>query len=81
MKKEFKWKPGDEVWYMFNDAIHCGKITKAWYRKAISCVDYESISEVESYYVSSDLTGEKELPTTFELEDLFPDKESLLKSL
>lgn len=81
MKKEFKWKPGDEVWVMFNDKVIQGKITRAWYRKGISCVDYESISEVESYYVSSDLTGGKELQTTFELEDLYPDKESLLKSL
>ena len=81
MKKEFKWKPGDEVWYMFNDNVHCGKITKAWYRKAISCVNYETISEVENYHVSSDALGGKEVQTTFELKDLFPDKENLIKSL
>ena len=78
MKKEFKWKPGDLVWFMYNDQASCGKITKSWYRKSISCVDFETISEVENYYIS--LAG-KDLHDTYELKDLFPDKESLIKSL
>lgn len=78
MKKEFKLKPGDGVWFMYDDKPTFGKITKGWYRRSISCVDFETISEVENYRVA---IGENELHDTFELKDLFPDKESLIKSL
>ena len=78
MKKEFKWKPGDNVWFMYKNKPECGHITKAWYRKSISCVDFETVSEFETYCAA---IGEKQLNDTFQLKDLFPDKESLIKSL
>ena len=47
------------------------------FTKAISCVDYETISESESYYVSA---NERNIGS-YELKDLFKTKEELLKSL
>ncbi len=84
MVKEFKYKPGDLVWFMYENKPICGKISKCLYRKSISCVDYESVSESEMYYVSLSL---KSVPCVIKevgdygIEDLFPDKQSLLKSL
>ena len=75
--KDFNLNVGDLVWFMYKDKPTCGKISKMWYRKAISCVDFESITEVERYYVTVD---EKAIGD-FELTELFPDKESLIKSL
>ena len=83
MEWEFKLNPGDVVWFMYNNQAMMGKITKAWYKKSISCVDYESVSENEKYYVSLSLNGSDFLKVVgdYELKNLFPDKESLLKSL
>lgn len=84
MVKNFKYKPDDLVWFMYKNKPMCGKITKCLYRKSISCVDYESVSESERYYAGLLL---KDAPCAiievgdYGIEDLFPDKESLLKSL
>lgn len=79
MEWEFKLNPGDVVWFMYNNQAMMGKVTKAWYKRSISCVDYESVSENEKYYVS--LSNFLKEVGAYELKDLFPDKESLLKSL
>ncbi len=84
MKKEFKYKPGDLVWFMHENKPICAKISRALYRKSISCVDFETISESERYYVTLHI---KDAPCALKelgdygTEDLFDDKQSLLKSL
>lgn len=77
MEKTFVFKPGDPVWLMHNNGVVCGRIVKMTFTKAISCVDYETISESESYYVSA---NERNIGS-YELKDLFKTKEELLKSL
>jgi hypothetical protein len=78
MTKEFKWKPGDIVWFMYKDKATLGEIASCWYRKSISCVDFETVSDIENYRIS---VAGKDLNDTFDLKSLFPDKESLIKSL
>lgn len=67
---------GDTVWLMYNDQAMCGTVNKFVYSQFKSNLDYESIVTVERYYV---LIGEKEV--SCEKEQLFNDKESLIKSL
>ena len=78
MEKSFKWNPGDLVWFMYNNKATCGNISRMWYRTSISCVDHETIFDVERYYV---MTGGKDIPDSYTLDDLFSDKESLINSL
>lgn len=84
MEWNFKLKPGDNVWFMYDNRARLGKVTRAWYTKNVSCVDFETVSEVEKYHVALPLKDEhcdlKEVGY-YKLEELFPDKESLLKSL
>ena len=73
----FTYKPGDSVWLMHKNKAVCGTVTSTWFGRFISCVDYETISENESYYVS--IEGKR--ADSFERKKLFTSKEELLKSL
>lgn len=77
MEKEFTFSVGDQVWLMHMNAAVCGRVEKLFYYKGISCVDFETITEKESCYVS--FNGKS--IGSFELKDLFKTKEELLKSL
>jgi len=77
MEKEFAFNLGDKVWLMHNDGVVCGSIVKMFYVKNVSCVDYKTISDNESYYVS--VNGKS--IGDFKKESLFETKGDLLKSL
>ncbi|MBO4656566.1 MAG: hypothetical protein J5639_02215 [Bacteroidales bacterium] len=77
MEKEFAFNLGDKVWLMHNNGVVCGNIAKMFYVKNVSCVDYETISENERYYVS---LNDKSIGD-YEKKDLFGTKENLIKSL
>ena len=77
MEKEFAFNLGDKVWLMHNDGVVCGIIEKMFYVRNTSCVDFETISENERYYVSvngKNIGG-------YEKKNLFGTKEDLIKSL
>lgn len=77
MEKEFAFNLGDQVWLMHNDGAVCGSIAKMFYVRTVSCVDYETVSDNERYYVS--VNGK--CIGDFEKKDLFETKGDLLKSL
>ena len=77
MEKEFAFSPGDKVWVMHDNGVACGAIEKMIYVKNVSCVDFETVSENERYYVS--VNGKS--IGDFEKKDLFETKEDLIKSL
>ena len=77
MRKTFEFKPGDPVWLMHDDHAVCGRIVKMSFNRIVSCVDFETVSDHEWYYVS---VNDKNIGS-FELKDLFKTKEELLKSL
>lgn len=74
---------GDLVWLMYDDQAVCGTIKRILYRQFISNLDYESIVIVEKYVVvvkdHKYEGGVREV--NCDKNDLFPDKESLIKSL
>lgn len=78
MKKTFTLSIGDPVWLMHEDRAVCATVTGAWYAKHISCVDYTTIHENESYALS--LAG-RELRKDYKINQLFHTKEDLLNSL
>ena len=83
MTIEFTYKVGDPVWLMHDNKVVYGEITKAWYAKHISCVDFTTVSDHESYYVcisTNSRTGNK-FELSFDLKDLFKTKEDLINSL
>lgn len=77
MEKEFAFNLGDKVWLMHNDGVVFGIIEKMFYVRNTSCVDFETISENERYYVS--VNGKN--IGDFEKKNLFGTKEDLIKSL
>lgn len=77
MEKEFAFNLGDQVWLMHNDGAVCGSIAKMFYVRTVSCVDYETVSDNERYYVS--VNGK--CIGDFEKKGLFETKGDLLKSL
>jgi len=77
MEKEFVFNIGDVVWLMHDNAAVCGSIAKMFYVKNVSCVDFETISTNEKYYVS--VNGK--IVDSFDAKKLFRTKEELLKSL
>lgn len=77
MEKEFTFSLGDKVWVMHDNGVVCGTIEKMFYVKNVSCVDFETVSENERYYVSVDGKNIGD----YEKKDLFETKEDLLKSL
>lgn len=78
MKKIFEIKVGDQVWLMNDNRAVCGVVTKVYYTKFISCLDYKSIIESERFTLS--LNG-KPLYDSYQKEQLFPTKADLIKSL
>ena len=77
MEKEFAFNPGDKVWLMHDNGVVCGSIAKMFYVKNVSCVDFETVSDNERYYVS--LNGKS--IGDYGKKDLFETKEDLIKSL
>ena len=77
MEKEFAFNLGDKVWLMHNDGVVCGSIAKMFYVRNTSCVNFETISENERYYVS---VNDKNIGD-YEKKNLFGTKEDLIKSL
>lgn len=77
MEKEFAFNLGDKVWLMHNNGVVCGSIAKMFYVKTISCVDFETVSDNERYYVS--VNGKR--IGDFDKKSLFETKDELLKSL
>jgi hypothetical protein len=78
MEKSFDIAIGQEVWLMHKDRAVCGTVTKVWYTKFISPVDYKSIVESEWYTVCDQ---DKKKIDSFRKENLFLSKGDLLKSL
>lgn len=74
---------GDMVWLMYNDQVVCGTIKNILYRKFVSNVDHDVVITVERYTVGIKdhrySGGLKEV--SCEKDELFQDKESLIKSL
>lgn len=63
---------------MHNNAAICAIVTKAFYTKFTSNLDYESIVESELYNVSA---NDKPLYESYKKEQLFPSKADLINSL
>ena len=78
MKIKLNKNIGDEVWFMCDDLVRLGTIADIRYRQFISNVDYETTIEVERYNVV--MKGGTKTVNCGK-DDLFPDKESLIKSL
>jgi len=83
MKIKLDKKIGDEVWLMSDDRVVSGNISDIYYREFISNLDHETVIKVERYVViTKDNRYDSGLKKINCLkEDLFPDKESLIKSL
>ena len=77
MKVNFSLAPGDEVWFMYDNKVNVGKISKAHYVKNISCLNFETIYEETKYDVQ--LNG-RTIGPLYE-NQLFNSKEDLIKSL
>ncbi len=77
MEKEFAYNIGDQVWLMHNNGVVCGSIAKMFYVKNVSCVDFETVSDNERYYVS--VNGK--CMGDYKKNQLFETKVDLLKSL
>ena len=78
MEKTFEIPVGTTVWLMHKNRAITGTVTKAWYTRFISPVDYETIVESEWYTVCD---AENKKIDSFRKESLFLNKENLLKSL
>ena len=78
MKKIFDINVGDGVWLMHGNRAASAIVTKIWYTKFVSSVDYKTIVESEWYSVAVD---DKQLYDSFKKEQLFPTKADLIKSL
>ena len=78
MEKTFDINIGTEVWVMHRNRIVTGTVSKVWYTKFISPLDYESILESEWYTVCA---ADKKRIDSFRRKDLFLKKADLLKSL
>ena len=78
MEKAFDIGLGAEVWVIHSNHIEKGTVSKVWYTKFISPVDYESVVESEWYFVY-DADGKR--IDSFRRKDLYLKKEDLLSSL
>ena len=78
MEKTFDIGLGAEVWVIHSNHIEKGTVSKVWYTKFISPVDYESVVESEWYFVCDADGGRID---SFRRKDLFLKKEDLLSSL
>ena len=78
MEKTFEIGLGAEVWVIHSNHIVKGTVSKVWYTKLISPVDYESVVESEWYFVC-DADGKR--IDSFRKKDLYLNKKDLLSSL
>ena len=78
MEKTFDIGLGAEVWVIHSNHIEKGTVSKVWYTKFISPVDYESVVESELYFVC-DADGKR--IDSFRKKDLYLNKKDLLSSL
>ena len=78
MEKTFEIGLGAEVWVIHSNHIVKGTVSKVWYTKFISPVDYESVVESEWYFVC-DADGTR--IDSFRKKDLYLNKKDLLSSL
>ena len=78
MEKTFEMGIGAEVWVIHSNHIVKGTVSKVWYTKFISPVDYESVVESEWYFVC-DADGKR--IDSFRKKDLYLNKKDLLSSL
>ena len=78
MEKTFEIPVGTTVWHMHKNRAISGTVTKVWYTRFISPVDYETIVDSEWYTVCD---AENKKIDSFRKETLFLSKEELLKSL
>ena len=78
MEKTFDIGLGVEVWVIHRTHIVKGTVSKVWYTKFISPVDYESVVESEWYFVC-DADGKR--IDSFRRKDLYLNKKDLLSSL
>ena len=78
MEKTFEIPVGTTVWLMHKNRAISGTVTKVWYTRFISPVDYETIVDSEWYTVCD---AENKKIDSFRKETLFLIKEELLKSL
>ena len=78
MEKIFDIGLGTEVWVIHRNHIVKGTVSKVWYTKFISPVDYESVVESEWYFVC-DADGKR--IDSFRKKDLYLNKKDLLSSL
>lgn len=78
MEKTFDIGLGAEVWVIHSNHIVKGTVSKVWYTKFISPVDYESVMESEWYFVC-DADGKR--IDSFRKKDLYLNKKDLLSSL
>ena len=78
MEKTFEIGLGAEVWVIHSNHIVKGTVSKVWYTKFISPVDYESVVESEGYFVF-DADGKR--IDSFRKKDLYLNKKDLLSSL
>ena len=78
MEKTFDIGLGAEVWVIHRNHIVKGTVSKVWYTKFISPVDYESVVESEWYFVF-DADGKR--IDSFRKKDLYLNKKDLLSSL
>ena len=78
MEKTFDIGLGAEVWVIHSNHIVKGTVSKVWYTKFISHVNYESVVESEWYFVC-DADGKR--IDSFRKKDLYLNKKDLLSSL
>lgn len=78
MENTFEIPVGTTVWLMHKNRAISGTVTKVWYTRFISPVDYETIVDSEWYTVCD---AENKKIDSFRKETLFLSKEDLLKSL
>ena len=78
MEKTFDIGLGAEVWVIHSNHIEKGTVSKVWYTRFISPVDYESVVESERYFVC-DADGKR--IDSFRKKDLYLNKKDLLSSL
>lgn len=83
MKVQLEINIGDPVWFMYDNQAVCGYVKNILYRQFISNLDHESVITVEKYtaVIKDHKYANKEREVICDKNELFPDKESLIKSL
>ena len=72
---------GDSVWLMYNDQAVPGIINRVHYRQYVSKLDFETVNTIEMYTVSIKNHTGGSIEISCKKDEVYPDKESLIKSL